>query len=968
MMELPVRTATGRTTSQQSQSSYILTPDSDASYFEESDKKQRWEDALKHCERELSKEDYQFIVNLKSPEELVKAIDEMINKTKHSSVPRTLRNLKPHLSQVQTFIVGVLAATALDVVESVCIWGLITLTLQLAERSEEILEAIADMWIEIGNSLQIFDEYKTCILEDKTLSLALFETHEELLKFAVATIKILKLVRGAQFHEYKDQSKHIANCRAKFDKTSSCIAHRIQTIKERVQAQVLTQEKQSSPRTEMLRYLNQNAEVPILPIEEEKPNLSCHHLHLPRNPKFYGREDIIVEICESLSKQRDKGSVPSVALWATAGIGKTHIASEYAYRQRDAGLEVIFWVDVSDETEYMKAFNDMAHLLKLPGAAGSRDFEQNRLVVLSWLQETKTPWLVIFDNVDDPTMLNSNTPTHGCGSILLTCRSELTAASSALTTIEVPAFADAEGSSLLLQHLDLSDPTDEERAASMELSDLLGGHALAINVMARSIAAKKKKLPDFVRSYKEKPRVMHKKPRRKIFNQYYKRDDDIESLWAVPFEMLQPDEATALGILSMCGPNRLPSSTFIRETMDQDEVDDVLLGLRQLSLVNIDETGTLISTHRLIQVEFRNYLSREARIERWYEAVDLVRAAFPRQEKGSTLFNQWKDCELLVEHVIALAERHRELEYDGQLDYLEDFVYLISDAARQAFTLLFKTFSLDWVLAYGIHHCRDKTSIPYSNLCVNMGSMHCERGQDKSGLKYNNLVLEIREGCLDPMDSEIANALSNSALNMVACGQDTEKALEMLRRSLEIDLSKPPEIKKAVIHLRYFNLGFAYRALGRLEEARECVDKASECARAEFGEDSRYLTISYRMYADFAMQAHHYEEAFDHAVRSRDIAKLSGAMTAWVASSLEYLEQARIITLVNEREKSDAGETARVLHKLSQAYAMAGDSEKANASSRQADTIYQQLMATGEYSRSDDEKQKWDYLICIKFR
>lgn len=124
-----------------------------------------------------------------------------------------------------------------------------------------------------------------------------------------------------------------------------------------------------------------------------------------------------------------------------------------------------------------------------------------------------------------------------------------------------------------------------------------------------------------------------------------------------------------------------------------------------------------------------------------------------------------------------------------------------------------------------------------------MGSLYCERGQDKSGLKHNDVVLQIREGCLDPMDTEIANALSNSALNMVACGQDVEKALEMLQRALKIDMSQPHEVNKVVIHLRYFNLGFAYRALGRLEEARECVDKASACARAEFGKNSRYLTM-----------------------------------------------------------------------------------------------------------------------------
>jgi hypothetical protein len=69
----------------------------------------------------------------------------------------------------------------------------------------------------------------------------------------------------------------------------------------------------------------------------------------------------------------------------------------------------------------------------------------------------------------------------------------------------------------------------------MEPADLLGGHALAIDVMARSIAVKKRKLPEFVRIYKQKPRAMHQKPRRKIFNQYYKREGDLESLWAISF-------------------------------------------------------------------------------------------------------------------------------------------------------------------------------------------------------------------------------------------------------------------------------------------------------------------------------------------------------------------------------------------------------------------------------------------------
>ena len=48
------------------------------------------------------------------------------------------------------------------------------------------------------------------------------------------------------------------------------------------------------------------------------------------------------------------------------------------------------------------------------------------------------------------------------------------------------------------------------------------------------------------------------------------------------------------------------------------------------------------------------------------------------------------------------------------------------------------------------------------------------------------------------------------------------------------------------------------------------------------------------MYADFALRAHKYKEAFDHAARSHEIAKLSGAMTPWVASSFYYMGNIRL--------------------------------------------------------------------------
>ncbi len=68
--------------------------------------------------------------------------------------------------------------------------------------------------------------------------------------------------------------------------------------------------------------------------------------------------------------------------------------------------------------------------------------------------------------------------------------------------------------------------------------------------------------------------------------------------------------------------------------------------------------------------------------QRWKEAAIVLHASFPQQRKGFTLFSEWVLCESLVEHVQILCERYRELEDIEELEYEEDFVYLVSDASR----------------------------------------------------------------------------------------------------------------------------------------------------------------------------------------------------------------------------------------------------------------------------------------------
>ena len=89
----------------------------------------------------------------------------------------------------------------------------------------------------------------------------------------------------------------------------------------------------------------------------------------------------------------------------------------------------------------------------------------------------------------------------------------------------------------------------------------------------------------------------------------------------------------------------------------------------------------------------------------------------------------------------------------------------------------------------------------------------------------------------------MANALSNCAIAQLGIGTKPDVALTWLLRSLEIDESKPKEIKRKILHLRYFNLCFAYKALGEWGMFTKHLTEATEHVLDEFVENSRYLVM-----------------------------------------------------------------------------------------------------------------------------
>lgn len=71
---------------------------------------------------------------------------------------------------------------------------------------------------------------------------------------------------------------------------------------------------------------------------------------------------------------------------------------------------------------------------------------------------------------------------------------------------------------------------------------------------------------------------------------------------------------------------------------------------------------------------------------------------------------------------------------------------------------------------------------------------------------------------------------------------------------------------------------------------------------------------------------------------------------------------------MEQGEKADNREYARVIHKLAEVCWLKGDVERNARLRDEAETIYEQLIGTGQCARLGNDREKWDYLVCLKFR
>ncbi len=532
------------------------------------------------------------------------------------------------------------------------------------------------------------------------------------------------------------------------------------------------------------------------------------NIPFPRNPHFTGRDDELRELHNALAAGQATALTQPQTIHGLGGVGKTHLAVEYAYRFA-AEYDLVWWVRADAPLSIATDLALLAAPLQLP----QRDERDQRVVVqavLDYLRGSEksfapTPrWLIIFDNAEDPRDLRPFLP-QGRGSILITSRNPNWGALA--RPLEVQTLPRDKAIEFLLARTGLPCPSKMGEGGGEgagELADALGCLPLALEQAAAYIEASGISFADYLARWRTHHRKLLQHPPATDY------PATVATTWDISFQAVaaqSPASVTLLNLLAFFAPEPIPREVVLvgieRATKDEglkteDEgrttnelrstqyaLDQAVIPLRRYSL--IQTTPETLAMHRLVQMIVRDRLDDDARKTFAHAALHAVNDAFPGDEILTSI-ESWATCARLAAHARAVTEEAERLG-------------IVPEATARLLNQL------------GVY-LRSRAEFAGAHTCY-------ER------------ALKIYEATFGPNHPEVATAVNNLGGVLRDLG-DLAGARACFERALQIDEATfGPNHPNVAIRVN--NLGSVLRDLGDLAGARVCYERAFQIDEATFG-------------------------------------------------------------------------------------------------------------------------------------
>ncbi|KAK4445511.1 hypothetical protein QBC34DRAFT_472474 [Podospora aff. communis PSN243] len=844
-----------------------------------------WQAALDRAKLELGEADFSRFVSGHTFSTCVQAVT---NEQKRLPVrfPEYFKVMKPILDFLHSFERAINSLCHSHPEVSCLVWGSVQFLVIIASKFSKCRIAIAEMLESLTRAMPRFEQYASLFPTHGRLHLRLVDIYKSFVLFCVGAFKFFKTkpwcTRSILTLAFLDMAIKLAwkSLDDDFSVALVQIQRDAQEFEHEANASNVAAgfEREAEAQTrhdDIMQAISRCANTNNL-----KPYFAIPHA---RNV-FQGREVELDQLHRALGPPTGAATredLRSVCIQGLGGMGKTTLASEYAYRFRSA-YAAVFWLKAESGALLQHDYHvQVIKYLQTTNGSGvsaeETDLQKLSQAAKRWLSTTDTSWLLILDNVEDSATRDvlKFWPTSGKGAIILTTRDRDVADVFSSTILRLEGLNDDQGSSLLLSQAGLCEPPSD---TSKKIANELGGLPLAICQMgsyARQTNCTLQQVHDLLRGRMSSGRLYSDK--NSISGLQYA--DTIASCCELSFARLSERSRHLLSVLAFFQTDAIDERVItegcvavprLRHLADPLEWNNAVRALIRYDLISrrIAPDGLegehLIGMHRVVKLHALHTLEGKHRLptpgtaatsQLWFgafeDAVGLLSRVFPcRPQDGGTMCKNWPACAKWLPHVPSMKE---------ELDLTRSYIISPPPALRG---LLVDSLEMS------------DLSIPPHNpdpikadAATIIGALQLSAFTTRSKcLGMFQKALHWRCRWLEPVSDpsrndllQLANAYNNTGAAHLAV-DEFDDALSLFQMALDIKLSLGDERSNPyAIGLSYYNISRAEMGQGRVFQALEHCRRAVRLVECANGRDD-YRSNQFRFtLAELLMSCGHLE-------------------------------------------------------------------------------------------------------------
>ncbi len=549
------------------------------------------------------------------------------------------------------------------------------------------------------------------------------------------------------------------------------------------------------------------------------PKKFLSNLPYRQNLFFTGREELLTSIHSYFSAYARHTRIQ--ALNGLAGIGKTEIAIEYAYRYPQE-YQAIFWIRASSLELFHTDVQALADLLLLPEK--ERTSERKLFAAIQRYLQSSEGWLLFFDDLEDFRLIDLLIPLQCKGHVLLTSRIQIKhrsvhALSVAPMTMDESALFLLRRIKLIPEQAGLDVALPDDYLHALAVAQALDGFPLVLDQAGAYIEDTESDLSHYLTLYRTHQAYL-------LQQRGQSSESHPESVTAtldLAFEQVRKVNPLAMQLLYLFAFlhfDAIPDEMLIQGGIELDEplkalaldplaLDAALATLLGFSLVHGRTDTTLLRIHRIVQAVLRDSLSADQQRYWVTMAVRLVNRVFP----GSG-FPAWP----LYQRYLAQAQ--------CCVTFITEF-QLVDLAAAQ--------------------------------LAQRLGEYCSKRALYDEARSYLTLAIDLYERISGLESLDIARALVSQGFLFYKLGDYTQSEMLYLRALAIYGQMLEPEEQNTGILLN--NLALLYREQNRYQEAEVLYQRVLALYRQIFGPQHSEVATVLNNLALLYQKQNRYQEA-----------------------------------------------------------------------------------------------------------